>query len=139
MSSATEQARGGLAAWQLRRVADYVDKHLTSPLRVETLAQVVRLSPGHFCRAFKEHMGETPHGFIMRRRVRRAQILILTTVDSLSQIAHACGLSDQSHLTRLFRRYVGETPMAWRRKWQRSTQDDDFSCPLRPDGDRSFS
>jgi AraC-like DNA-binding protein len=55
-------------------------------------------------------MGETPHGYIMRQRIRRAQILMLESRDLLSQIACACGLTDQAHLTRLFRRALGTTP-----------------------------
>jgi len=110
--------KGGLAAWQIRRVRDHVDRHLESAILIEDLAHVARLSPGHFCRAFKASTGDTPHGYIVRQRIRRAQTLMLSTRDSLSQIACACGLTDQAHLTRLFRRLVNETPLAWRRTWQ---------------------
>jgi AraC-like DNA-binding protein len=92
-----------------------VEGFLANSILLDTLAQVVRLSTGHFCRAFKISVGETPHAFVIRRRVRRAQSLMLSTNDPLSQIAVACGLTDQAHLTRLFRRMVGETPLAWRR------------------------
>ncbi|PMX44440.1 helix-turn-helix transcriptional regulator, partial [Pseudomonas sp. MPR-R2A6] len=84
---------------------------------LDGLAGVVRLSTGHFCRAFKVTVGETPHAFLIRRRIRRAQTLMLTTKDSLSHIACTCGLTDQAHLTRLFRRMVGDTPLSWRRTW----------------------
>jgi AraC family transcriptional regulator len=110
-----QPAKGGLAAWQLRRVCDHVERHLDTTLLIEELAGLVRLSAGHFCRAFKISTGETPHGFIMRQRVLRAQRLMLNTNDTLSQIACACGLSDQAHLTRLFRRMLDDTPLAWRR------------------------
>lgn len=110
--------RGGLTGWQQRRVLDHVDQHLETSLLANDLASVVRLSTGHFSRAFKISMGETPHSYIIRRRIRRAQILMLETADTLSQIAYACGLTDQAHLTRLFRRMVGTTPMIWRRRWQ---------------------
>ena len=109
--------KGGLASWQIRRVAEHVEAWLAGPVTVETLAEIVRLSTGHFCRAFKVSVGETPHNFLIRRRVRRAQSLMLRTRDPLSQIAIACGLTDQAHLTRLFRRRVGETPLNWRRNW----------------------
>ncbi|WP_457354340.1 helix-turn-helix domain-containing protein [Sphingomonas sp. UYP23] len=49
--------------------------------------------------------------------MRHAQMLMLHTDDTLSHIACACGLTDQAHLTRLFRRMVGETPLVWRRAW----------------------
>jgi AraC-like DNA-binding protein len=111
-------AKGGLAGWQLRRVADHVEAHLHAPIFTSTLAEVAQLSTGHFCRAFKVSTGETPHAYIVRHRIRRAQLLMRDTRDTLSQIACACGLSDQAHLTRLFRRLVGTTPLAWRRAWQ---------------------
>ncbi|WP_066722084.1 helix-turn-helix domain-containing protein [Sphingomonas pituitosa] len=111
-------AKGGLAGWQLRRVAAHVDTHLQGPIFTSTLAGVAQLSTGHFCRAFKASTGETPHAYIVRQRIRRAQLLMRETRDTLSQIACACGLSDQAHLTRLFRRLLGTTPHAWRCSWQ---------------------
>ncbi|WP_176593771.1 helix-turn-helix domain-containing protein [Sphingobium sp. EM0848] len=113
-------AKGGLAAWQVRRVTDHIDRQLDTALVTEDLATVAQLSTGHFCRAFKTSLGETPHAYIIRQRIRRAQWLMLKTRDTLSQIAYACGLTDQAHLTRLFRRIVGTTPMSWRRNWQHS-------------------
>ncbi len=117
-SAGAPSAKGGLAAWQLRRVRDYVERHLDGAILIEDLAAVAKLSPGHFCRAFKVSTGDTPHGYIVRQRIRRAQTLMLKTRDSLSQIACACGLTDQAHLTRLFRRLVDDTPLSWRRAWQ---------------------
>jgi len=114
------RTKGGLASWQLRRVTDHIEHHLETPLSTEELAAVARLSTGHFCRAFKASMGETPHSYIIRQRLRRAQSLMIRTRDTLSQIACACGLTDQAHLTRLFRRVLGTTPLAWRRDWQRA-------------------
>ncbi len=118
ISGAAISSKGGLASWQVRRVTEYIEQHLETALVTENLATVARLSTGHFCRAFKASMGETPHSYIIRQRLRRAQSLMLRSRDSLSQIACACGLTDQAHLTRLFRRIVGTTPMSWRRDWQ---------------------
>lgn len=111
-------AKGGLAAWQIRRVRDHIDGHLDETILIEDLAGVARLSSGHFCRAFKVSTGETPHAYVVRQRIRLAQRLMLSTKDTLSQIACACGLTDQAHLTRLFRRLVNDTPLAWRRSWR---------------------
>ena len=110
--------KGGLAAWQVRNVVQHIDTYLGSTIVVDALAEVARLSTGHFCRAFKVTTGETPHAFLIRQRVGRAQTLMLQTDDTLSHIAYACGLTDQAHLTRLFRRVVGATPLIWRRTWQ---------------------
>jgi AraC family transcriptional regulator len=109
------QVRGGLAPWQIRKVTSHVEAHLDRPIRNEDLAALVRLNPSHFGRAFRNSFGEPPHEYVIRRRVERAQGLMLSTDASLSEIALDCGLADQSHLTRLFRRIAGESPSAWRR------------------------
>ncbi len=93
----------------------YIEEHLASTIRLEDLAQLARLSHSHFCRAFKESLGHPAHAYVMRRRVQRAQGLMLTTGDSLSQIAAQCGMADQAHFCKLFRRLVGQSPNAWRR------------------------
>ena len=79
------------------------------------LAALVRLSRFHFSRAFKDTFGDTPHRYVLRRRIEHAQGLMLTTKTTLAEIALECGLVDQAHLGRSFRRIVGETPAAWRR------------------------
>ena len=112
---AQEQPRGGLAPWQVRKVTNYVDAHLDSPIRTEDLATMAGLNLSHFGRAFRNSFGEPPHEYVIRRRIERAQGLMLSTNAPLSAIALDCGLADQAHLSRLFRRVVGETPRAWRR------------------------
>jgi transcriptional regulator GlxA family with amidase domain len=110
-----QQTSGGLAPWQLRKVTSYVEARLDRSIRNEELAALVRLNPSHFGRAFRNSFGEPPHEYVIRRRVELAQGLMLSTDAPLSEIALDCGLADQSHLTRLFRRIVGESPRAWRR------------------------
>lgn len=111
--------KGSLAPWQERRVCDFIEAHLETPILARDLAELIQLSTGHFSRAFKASTGETPHAYIVRQRIRRAQILMLETREPLSQIACACGFTDQAHLARLFRAVLDATPAAWRRKWQR--------------------
>ncbi len=108
--------RGGLAPWQKRKVDRYIQQRLERTLRVKELAEQVSLSVSHFCRAFKESFGASPHLHLTRLRVERAQRFMLTTQDPLSQIALACGMADQAHLSKLFRREVGEAPNTWRRR-----------------------
>ena len=107
--------RGGLAPWQIRQVTTYIESHLDTTIRTKDLAALVRLSSFHFCRAFRESFNDSPHGYLMRRRVERAQGLMLTTSAPLGQIAAECGLADQAHFNKLFRRFVGDSPGAWRR------------------------
>ena len=110
-----QNARGGLAPWQIRKVTGYINAHLDQTIRNDELAAIARLHPSHFGRAFRNSLGETPHDYIMRRRIEHAQGLMLSTGASLTEIALDCGLADQSHLTRLFRKLEGESPSAWRR------------------------
>lgn len=104
-----------LLGWQLRKVVQFIGDHLDQPIVVDDLGRLVGLSSAHFAKAFKQSFGEPPHAFIMRRRVDRACELLLSTQKTLSEVAVDCGLSDQSHLCRLFRRYAGLSPAAWRR------------------------
>lgn len=109
-------SRGRLARWQANRAISYVDAHVDARLKVSEVARAAHLSSSHFSRAFKRTFGMTVHAWIMRRRIEMAQRLMLSTSHKLSEIALRCGLSDQSHLTRWFRRVVGETPGSWRRE-----------------------
>ena len=78
------------------------------------LAAIARLSTGHFCRSFTRSFGTAPFAYVAARRLARAQELMLQTDEPLSQIALACGLCDQSHLTRGFREFSGVTPGEYR-------------------------
>jgi AraC family transcriptional regulator len=109
--------RGGLAPWQKRNVTAYVAANLGSTIRVSDLARIARLSLGHFFRAYRESFGEPPLAHIARLRIQRAQSLMVRSEASLSQIALDCGMHDQSHFTRVFRRIVGTNPGIWRRQF----------------------
>jgi AraC family transcriptional regulator len=107
--------RGRLLAWQARKVRDYIDSHITGSVLVADLCGLVQRSEGHFSRSFKRTFGESPHSFVVRRRVELAAEYMLTTDASLSDIALRCGFTDQAHLCKHFRRAAGQTPAVWRR------------------------
>jgi AraC-like DNA-binding protein len=107
--------RGGLPPGAMRRVHDHVDAHLSNSIDLAELSAVAGLSVFHFARQFKLSMGVTPHHYLVRRRVQRAQEMLVSTDLSLSDIAIAAGFSDQSHLARHFRQMVGMTPGQFRR------------------------
>jgi AraC family transcriptional regulator len=114
-----EHARlqGGLAAWQAKNLAAYIEDRLDSKIRISELTCVAQLSTSHFFRAFRKTFGEPPKRYIRGRRIRRAQELMLTSRLPLSQVALECGMCDQAHLCRIFRRIVGINPNAWRRQF----------------------
>ena len=108
--------RGGLAPWQMRRIIGYIDTNLNDRIAVAELAAMAKLGASHFRRAFKACFGISPHAYLIERRIRRAQDLMMTTDCSICEIALAAGFADQAHLTTRFHRVVGTTPHAWRRE-----------------------
>jgi AraC family transcriptional regulator len=131
--------RGGLARWQAKRIASYIEDKLDSSIRVTALAGVVQLSTSHFFRAFRKTFGETPVAYVRKRRIRRAQELMLTSRLPLSQVAVECGMCDQPHLCRVFRRIVGVNPNAWRRQLPVGPAPRQFHRPANPDSDGAMS
>ncbi len=113
--AAAVDARGRLLAWQARKVRDYIDTHLAEALRVQDLCSLLQLSEAHFSRSFRRTFGESPHAFLVRQRLRRAERYMLETGASLSEIALQCGFTDQAHLSKHFRQHTGRTPGSWRR------------------------
>jgi AraC family transcriptional regulator len=111
----SKRSRDGLAPWQIRCVTAHIEEHLSESIHCADLSTLIKLSLSHFMRAFRDSLGCSPHVFLMKRRMERAQGLMLATSAPLGQIALECGLADQSHLSRLFQRFVGESPAAWRR------------------------
>lgn len=109
------KGRGRLLAWQARKVRDYIDGHIAAPVLVADLGALIQRSKAHFSRSFKCTFGESPHSFIVRRRVELAAQYMLATDASLSDIASRCGFADQPHMCKQFRQVMGETPAAWRR------------------------
>jgi AraC family transcriptional regulator len=107
--------RGRLLAWQVRKVRDYIDSHITGQVLVADLCTLIQRSEAHFSRAFKRTFGESPHAFLVRRRVELAAQYMLNTDAALSDIALQCGFTDQAHLCKHFRQATDQTPAVWRR------------------------
>lgn len=109
-----ERAQRRLPGLTLGRVLDYLNANLTEPVSLGDLARVAHVSRFHFARLFKQTVGETPHRYIIRRRVERAKELLVEGRLSLSEVASSVGFADQSHLNRQFKRLVGITPKEYR-------------------------
>lgn len=106
---------GGLAGWQTKRALEHIEVNLESKLDIDELANLVGISKSHFSRAFKRSLGLSPMAYVTTRRVERAKVMMTQTREQLTEIALACGCTDQSHLNRLFSRMVGVSPGRWRR------------------------
>jgi AraC-like DNA-binding protein/DNA-binding MarR family transcriptional regulator len=109
-------ARRGLAAWQVRKVTEYMTTHLSERVRVSDLARQVGLSASGFSRAFKVSMSTSPHKWQLSERILAAQIMLREGARSLAEVALATGFAEQSHFARVFREMVGVTPGAWQRR-----------------------
>jgi AraC-like DNA-binding protein len=113
--AAPEVARGGLARWQVRRATDMLGADLMKRSELTEVARECGLSLSHFSRSFRQTVGDTPHGWLIRRRLERAQAMLRDSGAPLAEIALSCGFADQSHFTRLFSREMGVSPGSWRR------------------------
>jgi AraC family transcriptional regulator len=108
--------RGGLAAWQERRIIEFIEEHFAENVSLSSLAEIVRLSPYHFVRSFKQSFGEPPHRYWTGRRVDRAKTLLANPRPSITQVALDVGFSTTSAFSATFRRVVGRTPTDYRRR-----------------------
>jgi AraC family transcriptional regulator len=115
LSRQPAKPRSALASWQLRRALDFIEANCLRNIRLEELASLTGLSQSHFSRAFKASTGASPHQWQMRMRIKRAQQLLLSRQNSLSEIAAETGFADQAHFTRMFRQVAGTTPGHWRK------------------------
>jgi AraC family transcriptional regulator len=106
--------RGGLAAWQQRIVIDYIEEHLSEQISLATLAQLVRLSPHYFCRAFKQSLHIAPHHYHSSRRIEHAKALLAKRSRSVTDVGLALGFKATSSFTATFRKATGLTPTGFR-------------------------
>jgi transcriptional regulator of acetoin/glycerol metabolism len=103
-----------ISASAVRRVKEHVEAHLSESVDLAQMAGVAGLSLFHFAREFRRATGVTPHNYLIRRRVERAQDLLARTDLDLSDVALAVGFFDQSHMARRFRRILGMSPRKFR-------------------------
>jgi AraC family transcriptional regulator len=107
-------AAPALPAEAMKTLFDYVEAHLDQPLRISDLAAVVYLSEHHFLRAFGLVVGQTPHQYVMARRIDRAMHLLKHSRLDVGEIAQRTGFSSASHFSSTFRIRVGVSPVQWR-------------------------
>jgi AraC family transcriptional regulator len=111
-------AGGGLAPWQVQRVRDFIEENLAQDIPLATLAELVALSPAHFCRVFKQSTGLSPHRYQLHRRMERAKVLLADADRPVGAIALECGYDLPSSFATKFRKVTGATPSSFRRSLQ---------------------
>ena len=111
--------RGGLTPAQTARAKDLLANNLKADLCIADIAKECGVSRQHFIKAFKKTVGCTPHQWLQRQRVNLVKDLLGNTPMPISEIALKAGFADQSHLTRVFGAFVGDTPAVWRRQYSK--------------------
>ena len=112
--TAFQPTLGGLAPTTLRRAIERLHSDDDADVSLSALASDAGLSRFHFCRAFKESTGLSPHAWLRQHRLEKAMILLRDTDDSVVSIAAALGYSSQTAFAAAFRKLTGETPSLWR-------------------------
>lgn len=110
----TAQFRGGMPSARLKRVLEYVDANLGEDISLSALAQVAGMGPHYFCDLFKQSIGLSPHRFVLRQKLERAQKLLRNPKTSVIEISAILGFADQSYFTKVFHKAVGVTPTEFR-------------------------
>lgn len=103
-----------LVQWQIQKLVYFIEENIERPLRVKELARQINLSVSRFTKRFTVSFGRPPYDYVLSRRMQAAKSFLEDTDEPIVQIACACGLHDQAHLSRLFKRETGLTPRQWR-------------------------
>ena len=111
---------------RLRQARDTMDRDYAKPLDVPALARVALMSPGHFSRSFRAAYGETPHSYLMTRRIERAKALLRRGDLSVTEICFEVGCTSLGSFSSRFSELVGEAPSAYR------ARDHDASAEIAP-------
>ena len=106
--------RGGLGSARLRRIKELVHTKMEDDLSLDEMAQSVGLSTAHFARMFRKSTGETPHQYVLRQRLERAQDMLRAPDARVLDVAVACGFKTQQHFAQAFRDLWGTTPTEYR-------------------------
>jgi AraC family transcriptional regulator len=109
------RVRGDARPRWLAAIAEAVRSDCTSPLSLSMLAAGVGVHPVYLARAFRRHFGQSVGSYMLQARLRVAMHRLTMSNDTISRIAIDCGFADQSHLTRMFGREVGQSPARFRR------------------------
>lgn len=105
-----------ISGWKMRRLIDFIEEHLDGDLSLEAMAREVDISPLYLARAFKAAVHQSPHQYVLARRIEKSKELLRNTDLPIVDVALSVGFSSQSHLSHWFLRQVGVSPAAYRRQ-----------------------
>ena len=116
LPTTVQLAAGGLTPTALRRALERLRSDSDADVSLAALASEASLSRFHFCRAFKESTGLSPHAWLRQHRLEQAMNMLRNTDASIVSVAAELGYSSQTAFAAAFRRLTGETPSDWRRR-----------------------
>ncbi len=114
MSAASDIPTAAFSAYRLHHVMNAILQNPQGDHSVEEMAARAGVTPSHFCRIFKKANGVSPHQYVIKARLERAQHLLSQTDTTISQVAELMGFTSQSHFTRAFKQFTGRTPSDFR-------------------------
>lgn len=100
---------------QADSAVEYIERHFSEDITLEQLAELIGVSPQHFCRLFRAQTGMRPMEYLARRRVSEAKRLLGSTGKSVAEIARLTGYRDPTYFGAVFRRFEGTAPTEYRR------------------------
>jgi AraC-like DNA-binding protein len=112
----TRAAAPPSSARHLLRARDLIDARYAEPLDVAAIARSAHASQAHFSRSFKKLFGETPHQYLLTRRIERAKHLLRSTDLSVTDVSLEVGFASLGSFSATFKRIVGTTPRDFRRR-----------------------
>jgi AraC family transcriptional regulator len=112
----------GFSAYRLHHILNVVSQHPEVTYSLDEMAADAGVTPSHFCRVFRKATGQSPHHYVMKMKLDRAQQMLAQSQMQLSTIAECLGFTSQSHFTRAFRQHAGKTPTEYRRQHSGSSR-----------------
>ena len=101
---------------RFNNVIEYIRANLSDTITLETLADIAGINPTYFSNLFSKQMGISPIQYLNKRRIEKAQTLLLSTSDTLDNIARQTGFSDTFYFSRMFKKITGISPSLYRKQ-----------------------
>ncbi len=118
LSEESNRAVSGKGLESVHRAISFIDKNYTKNITLDDIASHVHLSKIYFHNLFLKLTGQTPHEYLLSKRINNAKFLLTVTDKSFSDIAYDCGFSSQTYMTYVFKKRLSLTPTQYKKNWQ---------------------
>jgi AraC family transcriptional regulator len=112
----TDFPTSSFSSYRIHNVLNAINKKPEADHSLEELSAIAGITPSHFCRVFKRAVGLSPHQYLLKARLERAQQMLGHSEVSIAVVADMLGFTSQSHFNRAFRKYYGEAPTSFRKR-----------------------